>query len=319
MSDRHRPWSSALGWLVVGIAWPWACGQAVRAEDDRMVEDQPAATTQGQRFMRHDLGVQFEQLVRRDLLGEGFTVARVPSPQGGGGQSVVSATVSILQGIGRSRLARIDAVCGLSPSQRRRLQLAVESDICRLVGDLEAARAKYDRRVVEIDRLSPASQRPVAEFQQIMQRLTERRRTLLGGDSLLAKALPTTLDADQIARLAADTAARRGRRWQVIVASHLDGIDTWLGLDQRQYDELERLLLEKQPPLRVDEVGSIGLAQQHQAEQILAMLVTSEIDASRLRATLSERQWQTFSPWREQGEARRTYVVNLGILEQVPE
>lgn len=319
MSDRRRSALSMLGWLVVAAAWPWAFGPGARAEDDRMVEDQPGSTTRDQRFMRQDIGAQFEQLVRRDLLGEGMPSARSAAAETGGGQSAVSATVSLLQGIGRSRLARIDAVCDLSPSQRRRLQLAVESDVRRLVGDLEAAHAKYGRMVVEVDRLTPASQRPVVDLQQVMQRLTERRRTLLGCDSLLAKSLPNTLDADQMARLSADTAARRSRRWQVIVASHLDGIDTWLGLDQRQYDEIERLLLEKQPPLRVDEGGSIGLPQQQQAEQILAMLVMSEIDTQRLQATLSERQWKTFSPWRVQGEARRTYVVNLRILEQVPE
>jgi hypothetical protein len=319
MSDRHRTGLRVLGWLVVGAGWPWACGHATRAEDDRMVEDQPAATTPGQRFTREDLGSQFEQLLRRDWLREAIPAGGVPSPESGGGQSAVSATVSALDALGRSRLAKIDGVCGLSPSQRRRLQLAVESDIRRLADDLKAARAKFDRTIIEIDRPHAESQRSVVEFQQVMQRLTERRRALLGRDSLLAKSLPTTLDADQLARLSADTAARRVRRWQVIVASYLDGIDTWLGLDQRQYDEIERLLLEKQPPLRVDEAVFISLAQQQQAEQVLAMLVMSEIDGQRLQATLRERQWKALSPWREQGARLRSHVEGAGILEQVPE
>jgi hypothetical protein len=197
--------------------------------------------------------------------------------------------------------------------------LAVESDIRRLADDLKAARAKFDRTIIEIDRPHAESQRSVVEFQRVMQQLTERRRALLGRDSLLAKSLPTTLDADQLARLSADTAARRVRRWQVIVASYLDGIDTWLGLDQRQYDEIERLLLEKQPPLRVDEAVFISLAQQQQAEQVLAILVMSEIDGQRLQATLRERQWKALSPWREQGARLRSHVEGAGILEQVPE
>jgi hypothetical protein len=318
MSDLLRRRLRALGWLVVGAVWPWACGPSARAEDDLAIEDQRAvATPAQQQVVRMDLGSQFEHHVGRDLLGDPMAAGGGPRPPGG--QSSLPAILAGLHGIGELRLARIDAVCSLSPSQRRRLQLAVESDVQRLVSEIEAVQAKYAGRSVEIDRLNPASQRPMQECQQDVQRLAEQRRALLGGDSLLAKALPNTLDMDQLARLAADTAARRGRRWQAIVASLLDGLDAWLGLDQRQYDEIERLLLEKQPPLRVDVAISCNRARQQQAEQILAMLVLAEIDAQRLQATLSERQWKTFSPWREQGEARRSYVVGLGILEQVPE
>jgi hypothetical protein len=315
---RRRPGRCGLrasGCLVWAAASLWFCWPAAWAADDHVAEDSPAIAQPNPQAFQVNLGQQFEHFVRRDLLGA-VLGAGGRSPEDGANQSSVAETIAFLRSLGASRVASIDVVCGLSPTQRKRLRFAVDSELGNVIEELESAHAKYVGAVVEIDRHNPASQGPMREFQRDTQRLLQRRRSLLGGDSTLAKSLPTTLDDDQLARLTAETEARRDLRWRAIVALLLEDIDTCLGLDQRQYDAVERMLLEERPLLRVDVAVAPNAGHNQQTEQMLALLVLSEIDGRRLQATIGERQWKVLSQWREQGARVRSHVASMGILEQ---
>ena len=101
------------------------------------------------------------------------------------------------------------------------------------------------------------------------------------------------------------------------MAEFLDTIDASMGLDQRQYDEIERLLLERRPPLRLER--SAVCVNPHAAEQLVALAELAAVDAGRLQSALSDRQWKALAPWREQGARSRTHAETMGILDKVPE
>lgn len=322
MSDNSRPKGfrlGACGWLVGGAAWLWACGHSAQADDDRAVDEEPAAgqaaEQAAEQVRKFDLGRHFDQHLQQLFPNPG-SLGQAQAERAGDGPPA-AATVAALLAIGDARLELIDAACSLSPDQRRRLRLAIECEVRGLAAEVEAARARYQGAILEFDHRSQAGQERMQEFHQEMQRLAMRRRFLLDGDSLLAKALPATLDGDQLARLTAETDRRRGRRWQVIVANFLEGVDDGLGLDQGQYDEIERLLLEQLPALRLD-AAAVGNSLHH-AEQLVALMKLADVDAGRLRRAVSERQWKTLAPWREQGAQVRPQIESLGVLEKVPE
>lgn len=310
--SRARSWDHT--WTAVAVA---LIGAVVRGEDDRAVDDVPAAVLQiqqQQQANRVDLGAQFDQNVFQQA-GGGFRVStgrRRPSPTGGDADQVPeAATLTIARKLGDDRLAQIDSVCNLTDAQRRKLRLAMESDVRRLAEAIEAERRKYQG--VEVHFGDQAGQRKWQQFQQDVQQCRQRLQGLFDADSLLTKVLPTTLDAEQYTRLTAENAARRSALWRGLVAAAMHTYDDLLGLDQRQYDEIEKLLLEREPALRVRP----GSRQDHNAQKMLVSLALSEIDARRLQGILSGRQWQTLAQLANQGKAMRSYIEAQGILEKV--
>lgn len=294
-------------------------GAVVRGEDDRAVDDVPPAARQiqeQQQANRVDLGAQFDQNVFHQS-GGGFSVTAVhlrPAPTGGNGdQAPQSSALMVARKAADVRLAQIDSVCSLTDAQRRKLRLAMESDVRRLTEAIEAERRKYQG--VEVSFADQAGQKKWQQFQHDVQRCRERLGGLFDADSLLTKVLPTTLDAEQNARLTAENAARRSARWRGLVAEAMHKFDDLLGLDQRQYDEIEKLLLEREPALRVDRPNA---RQDLNNQQMLVSLVLSEIDAQRLQGIVSGRQWQALAQFANQGKSMRSSIDAQGLLEKVP-
>lgn len=307
------PWCGA--WVA---AWVLVVGQTVRGEDDRAVDDIAPAVRQmqeQQQANRVDLGANFDSNVFQQS-GNGFSLnhgRRRPSPTGGDGDQVPeSPTLEAARKLADARMAQIDSVCGLADAQRRKLRLAMESDIRRLAEEIEAERRKYTG--VEVNFNDQAGQRMWQQFQQDVQRCRARVQGLFDAESLFAKVLPTTLDAEQYARLAAEMAARRSCRWRALVAATLRKYDDMLGLDQGQYEKIEKLLLEREPALRVDRPAN---RQDVHAQQMLVSMVLAEIDGKRLQEIVSDRQWKTLAQLANQGKAMRSYIEAQGLLEKV--
>jgi len=293
-------------------------GGVVRGEDDRAVDDLPPAILQLQeqrQANRIDLGENFDQNVFHQA-GGGFSLTpgrRRPSPTGGDADQVPeSSALMVARKLGDARLAQIDSVCDLTAAQRRKLRLAMESDIRRLAEDIEVGRRKYQGLRVNLN--DQEGQRKWQQFQQDVQHYRQRLQSLFDAESLLTKVLPTTLDSEQYARLTADIAARRSCRWRGLVAAAMLKFDDLLGLDQRQYDEIEKLLLEREPALRVDRPAT---HQDLNAQQLLVGLVLSEIDAQRLQGIVSVRQWQSLAQVANQGKSMKSYIEAQGLVEKV--
>jgi hypothetical protein len=295
-----------------------AVGPVARGEDDRAVDDiSPAARQMEERQQgnRIDLGSNFDTNVFQQS-GNGFSLnhgRQRPSPTGGDGDQVPeSPTLGAARKLGEDRLTQIESVCSLAEAQRRKLRLAMESDIRRLAEEIDVERRKYQG--VEVNFNDQAGQRKWQQFQQDVQRCRQRLQALFDADSLFAKVLPTTLDAEQYGRLNAENAARRTHRWKALVATTLLKYDDLLGLDQRQHEEIERLLLEREPALRIDRPAN---RQDLHAQQMLVSMVLSEVDGKQLQGIVSERQWKTLAQLAQQGKAMRSYIEAQGLLEKV--
>ena len=314
MRARNRWLEAAAGrtaWLLA--AWAVA-GAVVRADDDHAVEAGPpdlrAIQQQQQEQNRVDLGKALEASVFEGTNGRG---GLRPSPTGGDtDQAAEPAALAAARQVAERRLARVEEVCGLSEQQGRKLRLAMESDIRRLAEELDAMRRTYAGESVNFSQ--PAGQRKWQEFQQDVQRCRQRIRNLFNADSLYAKVLSTTLDAAQLATFTADMRERRSFRWKALVVAAMQKIDNSLGLDQKQYDAIEGLLLAKEPPLRVD--GMPSDREDPHVQQMLVFMMLSEIDGAALRSAVSPRQWATLATLTNQGKAMRSFIEAQGVLEK---
>ncbi len=296
-------------------------GVVGRAEDDRAVDDVPQGAQRNNQQQANwiDLGANFDTNVFQQT-GGGFSLThgrrRQPAPgtsrpENGAAAATESPALPTIRKLGDARLARIDAACGLSEAQRRKLRLAMESDMRRLAEEIDAERRKYQG--VEVNFADQDGQRRWQQFQQDVQRCRERLQTLLDADSLFMKVLPTTLEPAQYARLTAETDTRREALWKGLVAAAMLKLNDLLGLDQVQYDAVEKLLLDRRPPLRLE--GFASRQNQH-AQQMLVFMVLSDIDGERLRAGVSERQGKMLAQFAAQGKAMRSFIEAQGLLEK---
>lgn len=297
---------------------------SARGEDDRVVDEIPAEATrifQQPQGNLIDLGANFDANVFQQQ-GGGFVLqhrnagfrgrVQVSARAGSAGEGQAETPVpAIAQKAGAARLARIDAICGLTDAQRQKLRLAMESDIRRVTEEIDVQRRKYQG--VEVNFNDQAGQRKWQEFQQDVARCQRRLRELGDSASLFGKVLETTLDSDQRARLRDEIESRRDARWRSMVASFLVRGDEVLGLDQRQHEEIEKLLLEKRPPLRIDRAAANVQVDQ---ERLLVWMILSEIDAKRLQSVVSDRQWQVLAQWANQGKMQRSHIETWGVFEE---
>jgi len=236
--------------------------------------------------------------------------------RGGATQRIAAESPALARSraLGDHQLERIEAACGLTPAQRERLLLAMESDIRRFVAEVEAVRGRYLGREVNMN--DPAGQKQWLAFQQDVRRCRERMQALFKKGSLFATVLAATLDEGQRDCLAAETAARRTDHWRAMVLETLVKLDDALGLDQEQHEAIRTALLAREPALRTD---SDTLARDDpNLRRNLVLMVLAGVDRAPLRATLSPRQWQALSGLMNQGRAMRSWIGQQGVLEDMP-
>ena len=296
--------------LLAGLIGP------ARAIDDEVaLEPQPGVADLRQPH-QVDLGANFdanlfEQHGNGWVLRSGVVLGRRPGRLPVGDDS---GTAARGRSLGEKRLERIETACGLTSEQRRRLRLAIESDLRRFVTEIDEVRGRYAG--LEINMNEPAGQKQWHTFQQDVQRCRDAMRRLFEEGSLFSTVLQTTLDDDQQRCLAAETAARRSFYWRSMVLEALVRLDDQLGLSERQHAVLEAELLAHEPPLRTDEVA---LARDDQnLRRNLVYLVLSQLDQKRIREAVTERQWPTLAVYRNQGQAMRSWIEQQGVLEAKP-
>lgn len=305
-------WTAMLAWAAV---WALVC----RGEDDRPVDDVLPLQVQ-ERENRIDLGAQFEAQLFQRHGGRG-TGPRIRVNQAGPAPASAddpsdSPTTAHLRGRAEARLSRLERDCALSAEQRRKLRLAMESDIRRLADEIDAARMKYVGQEVNLN--EQAGQRQWQQLHADMQRCQALMQSLGDADSLFRKVLPTVLLPDQEARLKAETDARRRSLWKAMTAAVLVKNDDAMGLDEKQYADLEKLLLEHQPPLRLEAfIGGENQNDNLHMTQMLVWMAYAEIDPQRLRAGLSDRQAALIAQHAAQGKAMRSHIEAQGFLEKV--
>lgn len=277
----------------------------------------------GNRLADYDLAAVFDQHVFRRPVGpRQVRMIHDRIVIDGAGESSKDGTLGRLAGLRRlaeRRIATLERVCGLSAHQREILSLAVESDVRRLAGDIDATRRRY------AGQRSPAGgvdrellQRVRDDAEACRQRIDQfgRSGTLLGSVSL------GLLDARQRAVFTDWVAGRRASRWEAMVRTVLAQFDeTVLGLSESQHDALLERLLADVPPLVVLDDTPVGTGP-GRAVDFQAMLVAGrlqQLEHADLRPRFDPRQWAVLEQVGSQYGAAQEIemlLVEQGLLEE---
>jgi len=304
MTDRRIMLAAAM----LGSLLPVATLRLEAGDDDVIAAGVQADPSVRQPHMVN-LGTNFDANLFEQT-GNGWVL------RGGGARPVAveSPALARSRALGQHQLERIESACGITPAQRQRLLLAMESDIRRFAAEVEAVRGKYLGR--EINMNVPAGQKQWLAFQQDVRRCRDRLRRIFQEESLFATVLGSTLDDTQRECLAAETAARRSFHWRAMVLETLVKLDDALGLDQQQHDLIRDVLLAREPALRTDS-ESFGRDDPN-LRRNLVLMVLAGVDRGPIRADLSPRQWQTLSVLMNQGRAMRSWIDQQGVLDELP-
>lgn len=294
-----------------GAAWVIACcvvwGMPARAADDVPVDERPQGADRdptppdAQVFLGTMFDMNVFELTRSAFVVPGNIGPRAESP-----------TLATLRAKGDARLARIAAICSLTETQRRKLRLAMDSDVRRLAKEIDIVRQKYQG--VMLDPADQESNRRLEQFMQDVQQCRERLWRAFGDDCLFTKVLPTTLEPAQYARLTAEADARRTAMWKGLVAATLASSGDVLGLDQKQHEAIESLLLEKGPPLRADGFTNPQF-DVPEVQRWIVWMALAETDWRPLRAGMSEQQCDLLRQFMLRGKAMRPRFESWGLLE----
>ena len=252
---------------VVAVA---GAGAVVRG-DDVIVEDQPG----GQPVWRaapalggvYDLGMQFDAQAfgGPTEIDESGLVVDVADNDEANPRLVEDALARRLAPVKRqaaARIATVDRIVGLSAAQRKKLEVAAQSDLRRLVDTVAEARAKYAGRKLKVDPrtgLDAAGQQEVQQAQADGQRCRQLIQAAAGPESLLVKVMMGTLDEKQAEHYAAVMRARAACRWKAVVAAGLVQVDEQVGFTQQQHDAVTALLVADVPPAEDESPTRAGL------------------------------------------------------------
>ncbi|MBM4021105.1 MAG: hypothetical protein FJ284_02475 [Planctomycetes bacterium] len=310
--DRRRAVRAGLCRALVVIPL-LAAGRPVPAVDDQIVGE-AAADQEGQRQPHMlDLGMNFDANLFEHR-GNSWVVRGGPAPPPAAERPPEPLALSRGREMGLRRLERIEAACGIAAEQKRRLVLAVESDVRRFVAEVETTRERYAGHQINMN--EPAGQREWHSFQQDVKRCRDQLRDLFDRGSLFATVLTATLDDGQRTCLATEIAARRSFHWRAMVLEATSKLDDSLGLDQRQHDALVKELLSHEPALRTE--ADMLARDDVNLRRSLVLMVMSECDASRIRAAVSDQQWRMLAVLINQGKAMRSWIEQQGVIEGKP-
>lgn len=349
----RRPWRSGLAAAGVALAVTLLLGQGGRTEDDWVVDDaELSALEAGPAHMMHGANVQdlqahfdasilglfgpvhHQQRIQRVgqrvirgggnmvVVGNGAGVQMAVNEPQAAPAADASGESPVLIGLKKSfepQLTRLDRDCGLSAEQHRLLQLALESDIRRVAEDVDRDRRKYIGATANLG--DQAGQQKWNQLNQDTQRCRQViQRFDQGADGLFWKARDSVLTAPQRIKANAETEARLASRWKAVVDVALTRWDEVLGFDRQQFDELERLLLEKRPSLRANSGTLPGLGggpQLFPMSQSLAGMALADIGEQRIRKVVNDRQWALLHRAAQAGRQMRPHLEQQGLLETV--
>lgn len=181
-----------------------------------------------------------------------------------------------LQDLVRLRVENIDRVCRLSDAQRAKLTLAGQGDLRAFWRRVEEVRAQYIEAAG--DRL-----RTAAVWKQVTELFDERSHDFFSEDKLLLRAVPATLDEEQLKRYGSDRAERRRYRWQAQLTRGIARLELAVPLADHQRRQLIRLLIERLGPSDPTDDDAVL--------QLRAILF--RVPEAEVRSILDERQWQS--------------------------
>lgn len=270
---------------------------AGRADDVVVDEAGGAAAGRGQGMVFG--GADLVQMFDSRVFGHGFQMAVVIDNQGqAAGQPSADNDAQVAQRLGpvrqrlEARIKTVDRIVGLEEKQRKKLEIAAQSDMRRLTATVAETRAKYVGRSLKLDPnggFGDEAQKVIQEVQQDATRCREVIGQAAGAGSLLAKVITGTLDEEQVTKYKAVMDGRRDCRWKAAVATVLGQLDEGLGLSQKQHDGLTAALLATPPS--ADELSGDGPSSSAAPIVLVATRLAAAVNGtSELAAVLDPRQ-----------------------------
>lgn len=189
-------------------------------------------------------------------------------------------------------IKRFDQKYGLTPAQKKKLELAGRLDIKRYFDRVEDAKAEYRRVKGDWNKMGNR----IFELQRVQNQIFTE---LFGDDSMIVKTLKKNLTAEQVAQ--SDRTIYRARvEWMAgLLHSRLV-----LGADQRR--GLVDLVVEGTPPLK--RYGDF--------DYDAIMFQMSRLPRERLRAVLSETQCRELTLRFDQARRMESILVSEGYLSR---
>jgi hypothetical protein len=196
------------------------------------------------------------------------------------------------------KISEIERSCRLSSEQKSQLELAARGDFERFNERAEFLRRKYaGTNVQDNEKMNQFWQ----EFRPLQ---TRQSRGVAGPDTLLAKALARTLDAEQTKEFDANQGERRRFRYQASIALALHMLELSAPMSSEQRDKLTQLLLALPPP-RI-----FGQMDQWVVSYRLSMLSSQ----AAVKDMLEPRQWQALAQPLAQAKGYKSHLLDLGYL-----
>lgn len=205
-------------------------------------------------------------------------------------------------------VSAVDAACGLSEVQRKKLEIAARIDIGPAWDEVEAFRSRYAGRTVDLQK-----QENHAEWNRFCQDMNRVQEMLAGGEqdpALMRALIGTILDDDQRSRWERQSAERERLQWLAVVDEGMAAFDLQFGLTTRQHDALCGLLVEQRvriDPRKAWQQGPQGLP-------MICWHVLGRIDEGRLKAVVSERQWPILAGVIQQGKGMGHHLKQQKII-----
>ena len=233
-----------------------ACCAAVRG-DDVAVEETPQAQPGG--LVIRGMTPEFDLDQMFDSQAFGGPMAMIDQHEGRqpNGADELAQRLEPVRQRAAARIATIDRIVGLSDKQRKKLEIAAQSDLRRVSDAVAEARAKYAGRKLKTDPrnggFDEAGQKEMQQVQEDAQRCRQLVQAAAGTESLLAKVVVGTLDVEQAERYSAVMRGRAACRWKAVVAAGLAQFDDQVGFTQKQHDAVAALLEADVPALEEEQ------------------------------------------------------------------
>jgi hypothetical protein len=178
------------------------------------------------------------------------------------------------------KIEHLERACGISGSQKRKLQLAGRGDIKRFFDRVADQRRRYEQ--------VKDNQQELGKLQTEIQQLASLRgKPMFEEGSIFGKTLLKLLTADQVVKI--ETAARQSRRFRhrAKVDLVVQSLDVVAGLSDEQRERLTRVLLRETRPARNSSVD-------FDVEIVFAQ--AGDLPESKIKAIFDQDQWRAVAP-----------------------
>jgi hypothetical protein len=198
------------------------------------------------------------------------------------------------------KLDWIQASCGISEEQKKKLLIAGRRDIKRFLDELRATKRQY--RQIKAD--------PI-EFARVEKRLAEIQTSsaeeLFGEASFLSKMLDRTLSETQ--RMAYRKAVEESQVFahRAAVEQAVQFCDMAIGLTADQRRRLIELFMDEAPRVSRKDTSELSL-------QFLMLLQTAKLSREKLRTIFDKQQWEVMSALLKQLE-KGVNAVGFGAIQ----